>query len=309
MSEDDKNVADSAAERKAAVEAERAKVVVTKVDIKDDDDSDKEVEAKDKDDDKENEQKDEGSEEEKEGEGDGDGAKEDDNKDDIKDEDKEELKADKKLERLEKKLAREAIRRREAEKREKELLRRLEAKPDKALTEEDVEARATAKAEREMRIKEFNSTVEKLVEGAQKHLKLNNKQMDSLIEAAQDDIGEPVPAEIVEALGDIDNGHLVLAHLLKNTDDAEDIYKLKNRHIKLGLELAKLSTKLSTPKQKPVSKVPDPPEPLGGKSAGGDRLAILASKKTLTSSEMDEYVQARNADVAKKRANGRMNLK
>jgi hypothetical protein len=305
MSEDDKNVADPVAERKAAVEAERAKVVVTKVDIKDDD----EVEAKGDEDENKNEQKDEGSEEEKAGEADSDGAKEDDSKDDIKDEDKEELKLQKKLERAEKKIAREETRRREAEKREKELLKRLEAKPDKALTEEDVETRATAKAERDMRIKEFNSTVEKLVEGAQKHLKLNNKQMDTLIEAAQDDIGEPVPAEIVEALGDIDNGHLVLAHLLKNTDDAEDIYKLKNRHIKLGLELAKLSTKLSTPKQKPVSKVPDPPEPLGGKSAGGDRLAILASKKTLTSSEMDEYVQARNADVAKKRANGRINLK
>ncbi len=298
---------DKAAERKVAVEAERAKVAVTSGDIKDDEEE-KEVEAKDDDD---NEQKDESGEEEKDGEGEGDGVKEDDSKDDTKDEDKDELRLQKKLERAEKKIAREETRRREAEKREKILLAKLAADPDKAkaLTEEDVETRATAKANQEMRIKEFNNTVEKLVDGAQKHLKLTNRQMDSLIEAAQDDIGEPVPAEIVEALGDVDNGHLVLAHLLKNTDEAEDIYKLKNRHIKLGLELAKLSTKLSKPKQKPISQVPDAPEPLGGKSAGGDRLAILAGKKNLNAEEMAEYVQARNADIARKRAGGRFNLK
>lgn len=285
--------------RKAAVEAERAKVQVTKVDIeedKDDEGEKKEIEAKDDDKKDEDEQKDESGDEEKE--------EKDDKDEDDKEDDKDEIKAAEKLARLEKKLARESIRRREAEKREKDALKRLEAKPDKALTEEDVKE----KVNRELTNIQYNSVVEKLVDDAQKHLKFDNKQMDSLIAEAQDSTGEPVPADVVLALDDVGNGAIVLAYLLKNPDIAEDIYKLKGKY-KLGVELERLSVKLATPKLKKISQVPDPPEPLGGKSAGGDRLAVLASKKNLTSDEMNEYVQARNADIAQKRANGRINLK
>ncbi len=295
---------DDEAARKAAVEEERAKVAVTSVKIEDDE---KEVEAKEnKDENKDDEQKEEDGEKEAE--------KEDEKEDEAveaKEDAKEDDKVAKKIERLERKLAREAEKRRAAEKHAKALEAKLAANPEVALTEEDVEARAERKASEKQLIKEFEATVEKLAEGAKSQLKLTSKKFDALVEDVTEDIGI-IPGEIIGVLGDLDNGAAVLAHLLQNVDEFEDIYKLKAKPAKLGLEIARLATKLenkSKAKPKPISQVPDGPEPMGGKSAGGDRIAILAAKKNLTREEMDEYVQARNAEIAQKRKNGRVNLR
>lgn len=292
----DDDGADPEAARKAAIEAERAKVKVTSVEIKDDDD--KEVEAKDDDKSDKNDKEEDDKEEEKE---------EIEEKEE-EEQDKEELKAQKKLERLERKLAREASRRREAEKALRVANEKLEAKPDKVLTEEDVETRSEEKTKAKLRLKEFNATVDRLVNAAQDHLKLKPKEFDALVNDVTEDLGV-VPAQIIDVLGELDNGGIVLAHLLKNVDDAEEMYRLKDNEKKLAVTLAKLSVKLAKPKTKAISAAPDPVEPLGGKSAGGDRLAILASKKNLSKDEMDEYVQARNAEIERKRKNGRINLR
>lgn len=284
--------------RKAAIEAERAKVQVTKVDIKDEnDEGDKEEveEAKEG----EEEAKDDDGEEEKEG---------DEEKEETSDEDKEELKASDKLKRLERKIARETEKRVQLARENKALKAKLEAKPEKVLTEDDVESRSEEKAKTKQRLKEFNATVDRLADAAQTHLKMKPKEFDALVEDVTEDLGS-VPAQIIDVLGELDNGGAVLAHLLKNVDEAESMYGLKDKEAKLGVALAKLSLKLAKPTTKQISKVPDAVEPLGGKSAGGDRLAILAAKKNLTREEMDEYVQARNAEVNQKRKNGRVNLR
>lgn len=296
---------DPEAARKAAVAAERAKVQVTSVkieDVKDDNeksDSDDSIDDKDSDEDtKDDDQKEDGEENEK-----------DDEKDEDK-EDKEELKAAKKTERLEKKVAKEAQKRRDAEKRVKELEAKIAANPDKVLTEEDVETLSEKKANEKQLIKEFAQTSNRLADDAQKHLKLKDKEFNSLVAEALEELDiKGVPGEIVGALGDIDNGGAVLAHMLKNVDEFEEICQLKNRPVKLGMELAKLSTKLSTPKQKKISQVPDAIDNIGGKAQASNRLEFLSAKKNKTPDEMAEWVQARNADIEQKRKNGRHGLR
>lgn len=301
LPDDEKGAADPETARKAAVEAERAKVQVTSVKIEDDEEE-KEVKA-------DEQEKEDGEEEAKDEDDKVDDEKEDDKEDDSDDK-KLELKAEKKQERLEKKLAREAQKRREAEKEIKALKAKLEANPDKVLTEEDVETRAKAIAQQEKLTDDYNRTADSLADGAQKHLKMKPKEFDGLVKEALKELDvDGFPGEVVGALGDLENGPIVLAHLLKNVDEMEDIFKLQGRPVRLGMELAKLATKLATPKPKKISQVPDPVEPLGGKAATSDRLALLSSKKNLTKEEMDEYVQARNADIANKRKNGRVNLR
>jgi hypothetical protein len=172
------------------------------------------------------------------------------------------------------------------------------------LTEADVEARAEHKA----RIRELGRTADSLGDGAQKLLKMTDNQWNAMVKDVTDDIGN-MPAEVVEILGDLDNGANVVAHLFKNVDEAEDIYKLRDKPAKLGLKLAQLSAKLATPKPKKISQVPDPVEPLGGKPVQSDRLRVLSDKKNKTADEMAEWVQARNADVEAKRKAGRHNLR
>lgn len=293
----DQGAVDEAAARKAHTEAERAKVVLTKVDIKDD------VEEE-----KDDEQKEESGEEE--------GEKEDieaEGEVEVKEEDKEELsasKADKKTERLEKKLAKEAQRRRDADKRVKELEAKIAANPDKVLTEEDVETLSEKKANDKQLLKEFTQTSNRLADDAQKHLKLKDKDFNSLVAEALEELDiKGVPGEIVGALGDIDNGGIVLAHMLKNVEVMEEFISLKGRPVKLGMELSKLSTQLATPPKKKISQVPDAIDSIGGKAQTSDRLSFLSAKKNKTPDEMAEWVQARNADVEAKRKAGRHNLR
>lgn len=301
---DDQGI-DPEAARKAAVQAERDKVKVTSVKIDEVKDDEPETELETKEDDKDDEQKDESSEEETEDKGE---EKEDDETDDkSSDEKKLELKQEKKIERLEKKIAREAQKRREAEKELAALKKKAEG-TETTLTEDDVEKRSEAKAQEKQLLKEFNAAVDKLADGAQKHLKMKTKEFDELAKEVTEELGA-IPSQIIGILDDLDNGPIVLAHLFKNVDEAEEIYKLKDRPAKLGLELAKLSTKLATPKPKKISQVPDPIEPLGGKPVQSDRLAFLMNKKNKTQEEMNEWVHLRNAEVASKRTNGRMGLR
>lgn len=287
---------DEAAARKAHIEAERAKVQVTSVKIED---------VKDDVEEKDDEQKDENSEEEKETE-------EDAEKIEDQEEDKEEKKSkiEKQYERTSKKLAKETQARKAADKKIADLEARLAANPDKVLTEEDVETLSEKKANEKQLLREFNQTSDRLADDAQKHLKLKDKEFNSLVTEALEELDiKGVPGEIVGALGDIDNGGAILAHMLKNLDVMEEFLQLKGRPVKLGLELAKLSVKLSTPIKKKISQVPDAVEPLGGKAATSDRLSFLSNKKNKTPEEMAEWVQARNADILQKRANGRPNLR
>lgn len=141
-------------------------------------------------------------------------------------------------------------------------------------------------------------------------MKLKDKEFNALVAEALEELDiNGVPGEIVGALGDIDNGGIILAHMLKNVDVMEEFVLLKGRPVKLGVELAKLSTKLATPPKKKISQVPDAIEPIGGKAATTDRLNLLMTKKNKSQDEMNEYVQLRNAQVQQARMNGRHNLR
>lgn len=285
---------------KAQVEAERAKVVVTKVDVKDDVEEENDDEQKEEDGEKEIEDK--GDEDSGKGEDDTDG------KDDVSD--KEVLKADKKVKRLEKQYERTSKKLADAAKKISDLEAKLAANPDKVLTEEDVETLSEQKANEKQLIKEFAQTSNRLADDAQKHLKLKDKEFNALVAEALEELDiNGVPGEIVGALGDIDNGGIILAHMLKNVDVMEEFVLLKGRPVKLGVELAKLSTKLATPPKKKISQVPDAIEPIGGKAATTDRLNLLMTKKNKSQDEMNEYVQLRNAQVQQARMNGRHNLR
>lgn len=295
---DDEKGVDPEAARKAAVAEERAKVQVTKVTIEE---PEKDAEVEQEDESGEEETKEDGEKEE-ESEADGDSNK-------VEEDDKEQLKADKKTERLEKKVAKEAQKRRDAEKRVKELEAKIAANPDKVLTEDDVELLAEKKANARALEREYIEKSDQLAEAAQKHLKLKDKDFTKLVASALEELDiAGVPGEIVGALSDVSNGGVVLAHLLKNLDEMEEFLAYRSRPIKLGVELEKLANKLASPR-KQISKVPDAVEPLGGKATVADRLSFLTNKKNKTPDEMQEYVQARNADIEQKRKSGRYNLR
>lgn len=290
----DKGV-DAEAARKAAVEETRKAIKVESVKIEDEPEDSSEQ----KDEDSEEKEKEDGDEEEA-SETDGDKDKVE---DEDKEEDKEAIRARKKQERIDRKLDKQREELKALKKENDDLKAKLSADPEKGnrLTEEDVETRAKKKAD-EQRIKDrFDETADKLADNAQKHLKLTNKKFETLIEGFREEVGDFPPSMIV-ALGKIKNGAETLAHLLQNHDEAEDIIKLAKDPIEMTLELNALATKLK-PKQKAVSQVPDPVEPLGGKSKGnnGD-----FRQKDIS---MDEYVQRRNADIAAKRENGRRSLR
>lgn len=74
-----------------------------------------------------------------------------------------------------------------------------------------------------------------------------------------------VPAEFLEAVTSLDHGHKVISHLGANPEAAERILSLPP--LKMALELARLEASLGQSKPKPVSQVPAPITPVGGKSS------------------------------------------
>lgn len=301
--DDEKGAADPEAARKAAVAEERAKVQVTKVTIEE---PEKDAEV---------EQEDEGGEEEKTEDGDKEEESEadgDSNK--VEEDDKEAERERKKQERMKQKLDKKDADNKALKKRIADLEAKVAANPDKVLTEDDVELRAEKKANDTREREKLREKGDKLADEAQKHLKMKDKEFNKLIadtlSALEDADYKGFPAEVVDALSDIDNGGVALAHLLKNPDELEECIGLiqRGKTIKLGVDLAKLANKLASPRRQ-ISKVPDAIETLGGKATVADRLSFLTNKKNKTPDEMQEYVQARNADIEQKRKSGRHNLR
>jgi hypothetical protein len=71
--------------------------------------------------------------------------------------------------------------------------------------------------------------------------------------------------EFLEAVTAMDGGHKVLHHLGQNPELAERVLSLPP--LRMALELARLETTVGQAKPKPVSKAPDPINPIGGRSA------------------------------------------
>lgn len=91
---------------------------------------------------------------------------------------------------------------------------------------------------------------------------------DTLVNALGDEIQRR--PEFLQAITELDNGHHVFYELGKNPEEAERILGLSP--IKMAMELAKMSDKVSKPAPKPISKAPAPVMPVKGAAGAADRL-------------------------------------
>ena len=91
---------------------------------------------------------------------------------------------------------------------------------------------------------------------------------DTLMNALGDEVARK--PEFLQIITELDNGHQVFAELGRNPEEAERILKLSP--VKMALEIAKMSDKVSKPTAKPISKVPAPVTPIGGKTVKANRM-------------------------------------
>lgn len=177
----------------------------------------------------------------------------------------------------------------------------LEAKKEEgelALTEDEVNARAKKIAQDEMTAREFTRACNKLLDAAIEV----DKKFEIKIKALAEDIGE-IPSQMIGILDDLNNGGAVLAHLANNEDEAEKIWQLPLA--KMTLQLVKISDKLEKDKvkEKKISKVPPPNEPVGG------RAATSSFDPTNTKMSDKEWIEHRNKQVAERKAIQRASMR
>ncbi len=167
----------------------------------------------------------------------------------------------------------------------------LAAKPDdeKVLTQADIDA-----AKQQAKIEaEFESAVNRIADSAKKI----DKEFKIKINALAEEMGSPIPGQMIGILDDLpNNGADVLLYLAKdeNSDEAEEIWSLSPA--KMALKLSKISDKLK-PKPKPISKVPAPNEALKGRGTTPD---------VLNPKNMEEFVRirAQQAEAYRKKKMG-----
>ena len=218
---------------------------------------------------------------------------EEDNKEDEEINEEVEAKSVEKLEktiaRLQKRLDKETGNKKDLQKELNAAKLSLEAKQaegETTFTEEEVQTRAERLAAEKLLQKEFTNACNKLAAEATKI----DKKFDDKVKAMGEDIG-PIPSQMIGILEDLDNGGAILAHLVNNVDEAEEIYGLSLA--KMSLRLSKLSEKLLTKPKKDISKVPAPNEPV---SPSSKTSTVLRDNEP-----MEDWVKKRNAQVEERR--------
>jgi dynactin complex subunit len=157
------------------------------------------------------------------------------------------------------------------------------------LTEADIEARAEQKATQKDLERQFVHAVNSTHDAAM----AVNKDFKGKIDEVISELG-PVPGQLILALQDLPNKGEVLYHIANDIDVAEKFYEIVQNPIKLGREIEKLSSELSKPKPKPVSKTPKPPAPVGTRQAPNATTNLHNTKNT------EEWIKQRQAEVEKK---------
>ena len=213
---------------------------------------------------------------------------------------KKQAKDQKEKDRIQRKIDREVAKRKVLEEENASLKAQLEAKTaedgDK-LTKTDAEQMAKDIANQQITQKEFDDICNKIADDGGKILdkegKTLGKQFVNKMNEMAKEIG-PIPPDMIYILGDLDNGSNILNYLADddNIDEAEKIYAMPTA--RKAIALTKLSTKLSTPKPKAISKVPAPNTPIGAGARGHKQLTDNMSDK--------EWIAERNRQVAEKRA-------
>jgi len=173
----------------------------------------------------------------------------------------------------------------------KELADAKEGKEGK-YDDDEVEKRASVKAEAKAAEREFVQASNRLADAAEKI----DKDFIKKIKAIAEDVA-PIPGHMIGILDDLDNGAAVLANLADDVDEYERIIALNPT--KAAVELSKISNKITTgakPKAKELSKVPDPITPLGGKTSSTSNDLVIRDK------EIKDASGALSPDFIRKRA-------
>ena len=174
----------------------------------------------------------------------------------------------------------------------KKKLEELEAGKEGKYDEDEVEKRAETKAQQKAAEREFVTASNKLADAAEKL----DKDFMKKIKAIAEDVA-PIPGHMIGILDDLDNGAAVLSHLANDADEYERIIGLNPT--KAAVELAKIGNKLSTkPAPKPLSKVPEPITPIGGKTSSTNNDLVITDKDV---KNMNEFVRKRNAQIEERR--------
>lgn len=171
-----------------------------------------------------------------------------------------------------------------------------------ALTEADVQARADAIANEKFTAREvaraqteFEARCDKLNDAAI----VLNKDFPRNVNLMAEELG-PIPSTVINSISELENGAEVLDFMATDVDEAEKIYDLRDKPVRLGMALARISDKLiaeKRPKPKAISKVPDPKEPVNGSRAPSN---IITGKETT-----EEYIRKRQLQMREKREAGR----
>lgn len=189
---------------------------------------------------------------------------------------------EKERDKFQKRLNREVAKRKTLEEENTALKAQLAAKPDAALTEEEVEKRSQTKAQQLSAQRDFVKTSNRLFDEAEKL----DKDFDKKVKDMADDIG-PIPSVVIGIIGDFKRGDLVLKYFADNHEEAEEYFDTAIKQpIKAAAQLKELEVKL-TPKVAAKSKVKvnEPVTPTGG---------AAPVRENMTQS-MDDWVKTREA--------------
>lgn len=217
---------------------------------------------------------------------------------------REAAKANRKEQRIQKRIDTAVAAQKTAEAEVIKLKAQLAAKTEggETLTEADVQARADAIANEKFTAKEveraqdeFTARCDKLHDAA---VKLD-KDFTRNVNLMAEELG-PIPSTVVNSISELENGAEVLKFMVDDVDEAEKIYDLKNKPVRLGMALARISDRLieeKKPKPKVISKVPNPKEPVNGSRATS---TVITGKEST-----EEYIRKRQAQMKEKREAGR----
>lgn len=153
--------------------------------------------------------------------------------------------------------------------------------------ETDIERIAEEIAAKKVRERELLDAANRTAEAGAKEFKDWEQARSALVSNFSQEI--QAKPEFLDAVTALDNGHAVFRHLGLNPEEADRILSLPSA--KMGVELAKLGTKLAAKPAPQVSKAPKPIKPITGSAT---------PEKDPDSMTMDEWKEWRRAQLRKR---------
>lgn len=132
-----------------------------------------------------------------------------------------------------------------------------------SLTEQEIDRRAAEKAE----IKRFNEKCDSIAQKGEQEFPTFRKALENL--HAVGALGPNVSPAFLQTVAELPEAHKLINHLGNNPDEAARIASLPP--VKMALELAKVESGFSKPKE--ISKAPAPIKPITGNGGGSGDLA------------------------------------